>query len=186
MTAPAVQKEGNIIEVAGRRFSPVAETTYEQDMFIMKILRDAGLAQMTEGFDPVKDDLSEAAQNLIVRAFASGKLFTLLAATLEEEGHEWTMADAERNGVFFSRLKKLSDKEALRGSIVGILTGFLISGVLSSRISGRSSLDVALTPAQLNDVARSFTSSEAPADATSESGTPSSVNSPDTTPTTTG
>jgi hypothetical protein len=185
MTAPAV-KEGNVIEVAGRRFVPCSETTYEQDMYVMKILRDAGLAQMTDGFDPVKDDLSEAAQDLIVRAFSSGKLFMLLAATLEEEGHEWTMADAERNGLFFSRLKKLPDKEALRGSIVGILTGFLISGVLSSRISGRSSLDVALTPAQLNDVAKSFTSSEAPADATSENGTTSSVSSLDTTQITTG
>lgn len=181
MPTDAVPKEGNVIEVAGRRFVPCAETTYEQDMFIMKILRDAGLAQLTDNFDPIKDDLSEAAQNLIVRAFASGKLFTLLAATLEEEGHEWTMRDAEVNGTFFSRLKKAADKEALRGSIVGILTGFLISGVLSSRISQRSSLGVALSPVLPNDVQP--VSSEDLRNGILESGTRLSESLPDTTPT---
>jgi hypothetical protein len=179
MTAPSVGSP-QTIAVAGRNFHPCLDTTFEQDMLIMKTLRDAGLVKLAETFDPLTENLGEAAQDLIVRAFGSGQLFRLLAATLEEDGTEWSLTACEANAVFFSKLRKKDDKDALHGSIVGVLTGFFVSGVLSSMTSRKSS------PASAPDIppvddAPSPPSVASP-DTTSENGTSSSASSPITDP----
>lgn len=138
----------------------------------MSLLRDAGLSSLAETFDPTKDTMDRIANELIIGAFASGKLFFLLGATIEEIGVEWTIDTAKANGEFFSKLRKKEDKDALRGSIVGVLLSFLISGVLASVTSPKSSVDVALVPSETD---ASLVSSEDLPDMTSESGTTSSA-----------
>lgn len=165
------------LAVQGRMFRPCAETTYEQDMYIMSLLKEAGLSKLAEKFDVTKDTMDEVAHELIIGAFASGKLFFLLGATMEEEGKEWSILQAQLNGHFFAKLKNKADKDALRGGIVGILLGFLISGVLASTTSQKSSAHVALTPSVIG----SDPLFEVQSDGTTENGTTSSEPLPEET-----
>jgi hypothetical protein len=169
---------GTILTVAGRTFRPCASTTFEQDIWIMSMLRDAGIMKAGESFQPGKEDLSEIATAVVMQAFTSGKLFEILAGTLEEIGVVWSIPTARANAQFFAQLTAPEDKAALNGSIVGALMGFFISGALSSVTSQKSSRptmthnDVGVR----SDVAQS---SEAPR--TTASGTTSSETSQGTT-----
>lgn len=142
----------------------------------MSILRDAGLSALAEKFDPAEDTLDKIASELIVSAFASGKLFSLLGAVLEEDGVEWSSVGAEANGNFFASIKNKEDKNALRGSIVGILLGFLLSGVLALTTSPKSSAHVALKSSEAGENPKR---SEDQRDLILENGTTSFVSSPE-------
>jgi hypothetical protein len=127
--------EGMVLVIDGRTFRGVSETSFEQDLYIGSMLKDAGLIKMAEGFNPAKDEISDVAMEIIATAFASGKLFDLLGGTMEEVGVPWSIPEAKKNAQFFSQLRKASDKKKLHGAIVGILMGFFISGAVSSKTS---------------------------------------------------
>jgi hypothetical protein len=168
------------VTISGRTFRPCASTTFKQDMYVMTLLKAAGLVKLADGFDITKD-LDEVAQVIIVEAFASGKLFDLLGAVMEEVGVPWTVDGAKANGEFFGNLSGTEDKKKLHGSIVGILLGFFVSGALSGKTSPKFSTE----PRQPGDDARALRDgvrSEVPWAGTTESGTTSSETSPEGTP----
>lgn len=128
------------IEVAGRRFKNSTATTFEQDMYVMQLLEETGLQKLAQDFNVLEQDISEISSKVIIQAFASGKLFHLLAGTLEEVGVPWTVKNAQVNGEFFSKLTDPKDKDALKGSLVAVILSFFVSGLLSSKTSPISSL----------------------------------------------
>lgn len=168
------------ITVAGRSFRPCPSTTFKQDMYVMTLLKAAGLVKLADGFDLATNDLDEVAQQIIIEAFASGKLFDLLGAVMEEVDVPWTVAGAKANAEFFADLSATDDKKALHGSIVGILLGFFVSGALSGKTSPKFSME----PRQQGDdrALRDGVLSEAHLNATTGSGTTSSGTSPAETP----
>lgn len=181
---PALIADGMIIAIAGRTFRPTAQTSFKQDIYVMSLLKSAGLIKMAEGFDPLTDDLDGVAQEIIVQAFSSGQLFSLLGAVLEEVGIPWSQARAVDNAEFFADLRDPKDKETLHGSIVGVLMGFFVSGALSSRRSPKYSIErrpegERTDPDALRDGVMIPASEER---GTMESGTTSSETSPGTTP----
>lgn len=123
------------VTVAGRKFNAVTNTTFKQDMLIMQILHEAGLRELAEKFDVLKDDLGAVAENVIIAAYKSGKLFELLGAVMIEEGQPWTTESAKTNSEFFANLTSSEDKQALKGSIVAVILGFFVSGLFVSRTS---------------------------------------------------
>lgn len=133
MTSPETQSVApKAIVIDGRTFRPLTETTYEQDMVIMQLLSDAGLLEYARNFNPIEGKLDKVAEDIVIAAFRSGKIFEILAATLVEENHVWSRNQIIVNGQFFSQLTKRKDKDALRGALVGVLFGFFVSGVASS------------------------------------------------------
>lgn len=164
--------DGNILEINGRRFKPLTKTKYKQDIYVMSLLRDAGLVQMAAGFNPLTDDVSEVAQEIIVKAFAAGQLFQILGATMAEEGVPWTIEGSKANAEFFENLEEEDDKKQLHGAIVGVLMGFFVSGALASAISQKSSdpsgARPPMDPAALRD---GTLSTAAPSEAPSTTGT---------------
>ena len=169
---------GTLLNISGRTFRPCTSTTFEQDIHIMAMVRDAGIMKVGATFDPLTQDLDDIAQQIIMQAFSSGKLFDLLAGTLEEVGVPWSMGEARANAQFFAQLTDAADKAALNGSIVGALLGFFISGAASSLISPKSSRP----PMTFNAVGVRtdvLPSSEVPR--TTATGTPLSETSPGTT-----
>jgi hypothetical protein len=128
-----------VVAVAGRRFHVTGETTFEQDIYIMQLLEETGLQSLAQNFDITKDDVGAISSKVIITAYASGKLFLLLAAVMEEVGTVWSKEQAVANGEFFSKLKRSEDKEALKGSIVSVILSFFVSGLLSSNNSQRLS-----------------------------------------------
>lgn len=172
-------KDVTEVTIAERTFRPCASTTFKQDMYVMTLLKAAGLVKLADGFDLSKD-LDDVAQNIIIEAFASGKLFDLLGAVMEEVGKPWTIKDAKANAEFFADLSKPEDKAALHGSIVGILLGFFVSGALSGKTSPKFSTEPRQPLGAPGLLAGDR--SEAPGTGTMGSGMTSSAPSPEETP----
>jgi hypothetical protein len=175
MTAAAEPLQPPELEVGGKFFLTKFETTFEQDLHIMSVIREAGLDKLGAEIDFTTAEMSDIASRIIIKAFASGKLFDLLGAILCERGKEWSMDLARDQGLFFSRLKKPEDKKALHGAIVMVILGFFVSGLMSSKTS-----QVSLTPAQEYDAGQMQPKTEE--QETSDSGDQSSESSPDSIP----
>lgn len=167
------------VEVGGRKFTAVSDTSFEQDILIMQLLHESGLRQIAEKFNIVKDDLSDVSQEVIIAAFKSGKLFQLLGAVMVEDGKEWTLESAKANADFFAKLSSREDKSALKGSIVSVILGFFVSGLLALGTSEMSSVRPESVDAQQPE------KSPIAANTTSEIGESSSGNSESTTQTAT-
>lgn len=127
----AVLAEG--VVVAGRRFRRAATTTFEHDAYTMRQLRDSGLLTVARRFDPLHDDLTDLTTTVIVDAFSSGKLFTLLAAVLVEDGVKWSLDVAAANAAFFQNLSEPIDKAALREILPWALLNFFLNADASWR-----------------------------------------------------
>jgi hypothetical protein len=132
--------DGVEIVVAGRKFTPSVNTTFEQDLYVMDRMRAGGLNGLqtevtTEG------ELNELAQEILIQSYRSGKLFELLAGVLEEEGKEWSPESADENAIMFSKLTDPEDKKALHGSLVGVVLSFFVAEDSSLKISPKSSED---------------------------------------------
>lgn len=138
------------IVVAGRHFTASVETTFEQDMFIMATVQQAGLNKLGQDFDFRSGEMTEIASQIIAKAFSSGKLFALLGAVLTESDQEWTQELARERELFFRKIKKPEDKKALHAAIITVILGFFVSGLLSSQTS-----QVSLTPLQEDAVSPS-------------------------------
>lgn len=142
------------IVVSGRRFKTATSMTFEQDIYTLKVLEESGLQDLARQYDPIHTDISKLSTKVIVTAFGSGKLFELLGAVLEEEGVPWSIKTAEENAHFFSQLRDPQDKSALKSSMVAVILGFFVSGLLSSKTSKMSSLvNLEMQPAGSEPVA---------------------------------
>lgn len=137
-----------ILSVGGRTFRPTRETTFEQDLYIGSLLKDAGMIKMAEGFNLASDEVSDVAMEIITRAFASGKLFEIIAASVEEIGTPWSISESKKNAQFFSQLRNGEEKKKLHGAIVGIILGFFVSGAVSTTTSLSYSGDAPEQPDQ--------------------------------------
>lgn len=136
LTPPAITPD---ITVAGRRFVSSTSTTFRQDLYVMQLIADAGLERMSPAVMAHGYELDTLSEQVILAAFASGKLFPLLGAVLEEVGVPWTLLGAKENAEFFANLRDPQDKAALNASIAAVILGFFMSGLLSSGTSRRSS-----------------------------------------------
>lgn len=132
--------EGMVLEIQGRRFRPSAETSFEQDIYIMSHVKESGLMKMAAGMKLEAETALDISQEIIVRAFASGRLFFLLAGAMEEDGVPWSVGEANKNAHFFAQLRVEAEKKKLHGSIVGILMGFFVSAGLLSTTSPKYSV----------------------------------------------
>lgn len=177
MQKKEIETKSASVEVAGRRFTAVSDTSFEQDIWIMQLLQESGLRQMAEKFNVVSDDLSNVSQEVIIAAFRSGKLFQLLGAVMVEDGKEWTLESAKANADFFAKLTSREDKNAMRASIVSVILGFFVSGLLALGTSETSS--VRLEPVDVQQPEKS----PSEASTISETGELSSGSSPATTQT---
>jgi hypothetical protein len=93
----------------------------------------------------------------------------------------WTVESAKENAEFFAELRDKRDKDALHGAIVSVILGFFVSGLLSSK-NLKNSLNPATVAAAVSPTAGIMLSNAQPVGIrTSEFGTSSSANSPDST-----
>lgn len=140
----------NPITVNGRTFAPCTDTTIEQDQLIAYILEESGLGKLKD-FNPLTDDFTEVSRQLIMRAFGTGKLFTLLGAMFEDvPAQEFSLAGAEERADFLRKLKRRVDKDALKGSIVAMILSFFVSGAWFVKNSAKYSFSAATDQMPLN------------------------------------
>lgn len=139
METPTLKETVPDVVVAGRTFRACTTTSFRQDLYVMKLVTEAGLKEIAAKVDLTNSEaLSDSAQEIIIGAYASGKLFELLGAVMMEEGKAWSEESAKTNAEFFANLTSGDDKNALKGSIVAVILGFFVSGLLASKTSGIS------------------------------------------------
>lgn len=126
----------------GRKFIPVEDTTFEQDLWIMAHVRNAHLIDIRLTEVTAMTDLAE---DVLMRAYTSGKLFLILAGILTEEDKVWSPDEAVKNATFFSQLKDQESKTNLQAAVVGVLARFFLSAAASLGISTSSSRSLAAT-----------------------------------------
>ncbi len=124
--------------VEGRTF--VNETpSFEQDLYIMEQVTEAGLVQLgVPQLDP-EGNLPLAIQRLIIRAYQSGALFKLMGALLTEEGTEWTKESALANAELFRKTRDPESKRSLQPAMIQSVVAFFESAASSELTSLTSS-----------------------------------------------
>lgn len=126
-----------VIVLSGRTFRKTARTTLDQDAYVMRRMREFGLANID--VDPANPDLDGVAENLILRAFETGKMYEILGGMLVEDNVKWTRANAATNADFFRDLDTKADKQALYASISSVMLDFLVAAAEWSKTSRKSS-----------------------------------------------
>ena len=131
--------------LGGRRFVPVAVTTFEHDVWMMAQVQAAGLHDLRRLFAEGRA-VETIAEDLLQRIWASGRTLHLLAGTLTERGRQWSPALAEELVLFFGARTDPAEKAALQAALVRLLLGFFVSGAESSASFPSSSAPTTVTP----------------------------------------
>lgn len=135
------QSTGITLRIEGREFVQDAPT-FEQEMYIMEAVTEAGIEKIPAleltGPDD-KPDLEHLARQMLVAAYKSGALFRLLGALVVEKGKEWSRELAEEQAELFRTTRDPESKAQLQPALVGSVLAFFESGVNSGSISPTSS-----------------------------------------------
>lgn len=145
------QVTGIEITVEGRTF--VQESpTFEQEMYILQQVTEAGFDRIPNDVmlavnpeNPDDADLDPLVKQMIIRAYASGTLFRLMAALVVEKGTEWSPERAAEIADLFRKTRDPAAKKQLQPALVGAVLGFFESGVSSGRTSLISSASDAIS-----------------------------------------
>lgn len=120
------QVKGLVLTIQGRTFIQESPT-FEQEMYIMQQVVEAGLDGAPLQLDPSGKDLETKVKSVIVQAFKAGILFRLMAALVVEEGRPWTVELAEEQARLFASVTDPEDKKQLQPALVGGLLAFFES-----------------------------------------------------------
>lgn len=125
------------LEVGGKVFIPTVNTTFDQDMYLMSLMTNSGITELSKTF---KEDmpLSEAGQKVVAAAYDSGKLFLILGAGMVEEGKRWSKEDSVKNAQFLANLESAEDKSKLHGIMATVIIGFFLTALASLKTSENS------------------------------------------------
>lgn len=128
-TADDVLSVPEVIELMGRKFRPAKDLTLERDMYIMSLMRSAKITDLFDRKDKGPTfDLDELAEQIIVAAFESGKMFEMTAAVLDEDGVKWTRAASVQNAQWMSEITEKQSKDTLMQYIAVIILAFFMKG----------------------------------------------------------
>jgi hypothetical protein len=135
------------IQLGGRDFYPVRNSTIQYDLWMMKRIRACGLDRLQVMDDETPEDF---ALRLFNHAIESDSILELLAGMLLPEGIDsahWTPTIAQENLAFISTLTNTEDKRVIQSQFASMLIGFFSSGIISAKISPKS-----LKPAMVPEV----------------------------------
>lgn len=127
------------IELGGRKFAPIKNSTFEHDVWMMNRIRSAGLdsLELLPG-----ETASQFADRVLWRAMESQSVFEVLAGLLcptDIPAHKWTPSVAEETAVLFKGLTSDADKTVLRAQLSELLLFFIRNGISSLWITPKFS-----------------------------------------------
>jgi hypothetical protein len=117
------------IELGGRTYVPVKNSTIEHDFWLMGQIRAAGLDEVHVRPDERPEDF---AVRLLRDVINSGRVFLLLGGLLIPEGvasEDWTPEIAEDTAGTLKKLTTPDDKEKVREQVISLLIGFFETGL---------------------------------------------------------
>lgn len=134
------------VVIGGRTFRQSTDMTFEQELYVMSVVTDAGLHNI-EAETGTAEDVTESVMHVIAKAYSSGKLLLLLASLLQEEGTEWSIPMVEANANWFAGLKDRESKDQLLQVMTLALLAFFAKGDVAQQISLRSTAESGKTEA---------------------------------------
>jgi hypothetical protein len=127
------------LEIAGRTFQVVEDTTFAQDIYMMDRVSRAKIDAIPRDTTATTAELTEAGKEIILKAYRSGVLFELLAGMLIGAGEKWSPEVAMQNAAFFASVTDMESKKIMQGSLVGMILGFFLNADELTGTSRKSS-----------------------------------------------
>lgn len=130
-----------IIELGGRKFHSIEQSTIEHDLTVMRMLAEVGLDKAAQREGESYDDF---AVRLLSQVIASNKAFDLIGGFIMEadcQDADWTPESGKAVAKFVSKLTSQDDKLQIRQLVVSLLVGFSQAGLLSFAASPTSSTE---------------------------------------------
>jgi len=127
------------IRIGDRTFVPVNNSTIEHDFWLMAHIRGAGLDRIAIGEGEAPDDF---AVRLLGEVIDSGRIFPILGGLFLPEkidSFDWTPQVAEETAAFLKKISDPHDKLEIQKQVISLLLSFFQSGLVSLRISRKSS-----------------------------------------------
>lgn len=135
-----------IIELGGRQFRAIENSTVEHDFTVMQLLSEAGLnvASQREG-----ESYEDFAMRLLSQVIRSGQAFELIGTFIMEADcpdEDWTPESGRQIAKFISKLTAQDDKLQIRQLSITLLAGFAEAGLFSFTSSSAVSTDEPAAP----------------------------------------
>ena len=124
------------VTIGGRRYAPVATSTFEHDVHIMGLIRRSGLDVIVKH---ERESATEFTDRVLSEVMLSGALFPLLSSLLIPEGEAWSIETARNTEAAFRAVTTDADKAVLRGEVASLMADFFVKGIASVVISRSSS-----------------------------------------------
>lgn len=135
--ARQIRNGGEGHELGGRHFALVGDSTIEQDLIILSLIRKAGLDEvmLEEGETP-----QAFALRILDVAIQSGAVMELLGCLLipedrtagaMEPGDAWTPEIGQETSRFIAELRDPADKAKVKALILSLLVSFFDRGIAS-------------------------------------------------------
>ena len=141
-----------IIELGGKRFRVIEESTVEHDFTVIQLLADSGLDKFAQAEEESTADFS---MRILRTVMVTGKSFDLLGAFLIPEDIpdlEWTPAIGLSTRKSISQITDAGDKILVRNAVVSMLLRFSMAGLFSWIASQKSSNEETIAPRQYEGV----------------------------------
>ena len=126
------------MEIGGRKFQRIEDWTVEQDWWLMKRIREAGLDTISVPSERPDDIAAAMSEAIEAKLAESGLTVDLLGGLLIPSGtspEAWTPAMAEETAAFLKRQRGREAREAVRNLAVWALVHFFANGLVSFKIS---------------------------------------------------
>jgi hypothetical protein len=144
-------RKAAVVEVAGRKFRFILNSTLEHDWWVMGLIQDSGLDPnqfgQRDGEQP-----GDAAIRLLRAALSSGHAFKIMGGLLIDANlidMDWTPEHAQQTAEFFRSLSDPTEKASMQTLLVQILISFFSTG-RGFKNSSSTSLNAA-TPTSAHD-----------------------------------
>jgi hypothetical protein len=135
-----------IIELGGRKFRAIINSTVEHDFTVMQLLAKAGLDAAAQQEGESYDDF---AVRLMSQVIGSGQAFDLIGAFIVPDAiadPEWVPQTGIDTAAFARKLTAPDDKLQIRQLVVTLLAGFSQAGLLSFAVSRDASTEETAAP----------------------------------------
>jgi hypothetical protein len=122
----------DVVTLGGRRFREITRPSFNQDIWVMRHARVAGITSVLDGASSTTSDDPEAlVARVLERALEGDHMVNLLAGVLVEDGAPWSRDRAEANAQFFGGLTDPAEKEILQTRWLIWLANFFAGGAAS-------------------------------------------------------
>jgi hypothetical protein len=129
------------IQLGGRKFRAIQESTVEHDIEVRALVTEAGFDMLTKQKDESADDFVARMLAQMARSRKDADFAGVLLIPAEMHDTDWTPDIGKETTAFIKKLTAADDKQTIRNLGIELLGGFISAGLLYSASSPNSSTE---------------------------------------------